>query len=557
MNDRAMPGLLTLPLWPWLLAFVVHRAAVVALGFDGVYFWEECYRLLAAEALVGGWAIPLHELQADPYSGGSLVFAGLLAAASPLVGLSLLALKGVAIAWAATGMALWLAVAKRVGGRTAAHFLGLLWLAAPPVFVVFDTVGMGFHGNTVALTGLQWLLLFRVLDDPRRSAGRLVVWSAAAGLGVWFSYAAAVPLAVAIPWAVASGGLPAQRWPLAALGFAVGFSPWIAYQAVAGGGLEIVAATFAGRSGGDGFGLARLYDLTTRGVPAALHFRSLEAWGGVGLSRSFFAYPWLAVCALAWTACAIPLAARTSPAGNTRRERLAASPELPLLATFPVFLMVLASSNQEFNDHGVVPWFTFRTLVPALPFLFVAVALAASRAGVALRALLLGVPLVLGAVGSAQLLGDGNQQRPRREAEARATGAEALGHLLVFRHGTDPAIASTIDAIPAELRAAAWRGVGFSYAYLYGSRRSGTPLSSLTAALLAIDDEARGAALEGARLAIGAGLEQVAPLPPSPRREAIAAAIELAASGARPLVERDLACAASPREARRGDPAQE
>src|SRR5205085_35343 len=145
-------------LW-WLVAFVVHRALLIALGFDGVFFWEETYRLLIAEALRSGWAIPIYDLQADPYAGGSLVFAALTALAANIGGLSIMTVKAVALAWSALGMWLWLVVADRVFGRRVAHALGLVWLAAPPVFMVFNVVGQGFHSDTVTLSGLQWLLL--------------------------------------------------------------------------------------------------------------------------------------------------------------------------------------------------------------------------------------------------------------------------------------------------------------------------------------------------------------------------------------------------------------
>ncbi|MBY0396846.1 MAG: extensin family protein, partial [Thermoleophilia bacterium] len=69
------------------------RAVDIAwFAFDGVYFWEESYRVLVAEALRSGWAIPLQDLQADPYSGGSLVFAALTALASSLAPSSILTL---------------------------------------------------------------------------------------------------------------------------------------------------------------------------------------------------------------------------------------------------------------------------------------------------------------------------------------------------------------------------------------------------------------------------------------------------------------------------------
>ena len=97
-SSRRRPSFFPAPLAWWVVAFVVHRAIVIAFAFDGVFFWEEAYRLVIAEAIRGGWNIPLSDLQADPYAGGSLVFSALAALAAPVTGSSLVALKGVALA---------------------------------------------------------------------------------------------------------------------------------------------------------------------------------------------------------------------------------------------------------------------------------------------------------------------------------------------------------------------------------------------------------------------------------------------------------------------------
>ena len=523
-------------LW-WVAAFVLHRAAVIAFAFDGVFFWEEAYRLLVAEALRGGWNIPLHDLQADPYAGGSLVFSALAAVVTSVTGSSLVALKGVALAWSALGLWLWLLAADRVFGRTVAHALGFVWLAAPPIFVVFNVIALGSHSDTVTLSGLQLLLMYRYLDDPGRAGSRLVAWMAAAGLGLWFSYASALPIAAFTTYALLAGALPPRRWPAAALGFAVGFSPWIAYNLASGGSLDVVAKTFTGGDPARGY-LANLLDLTVHGTPVALYFRDIGIPGDVKVSRDFFSYPYLAVYAVSWAAMMLsPLLRIARAAARAGASRLAAvraviadCPELPVLVLFPLFLMVIAASNQQFNDYGVVRYITFRILVPALPSLFFAVALAASRARGPLRGAVFVAYAATALVGSGQLLADGNNGREAREAEARDFGAEAMGHLLVFKHGTEPVFRERIDALPPELRARAWRGVGYNLTALYGTDRRDSPSSELTAALSAADPAYRTSVIEGARLAVGPGLFQVAPRVVASHREELVAAIDRAGS---------------------------
>jgi hypothetical protein len=521
----------------WIAAFLLHRGAVLAFGFDGVFFWEEAYRLVVSEALRGGWAIPLHDLQADPYAGGSLVLSMLAAAATPLAGSSLTALKGVALAWNALGLGLWLVAVDRAFGRRAAHLLGFVWLAAPPVFVVFNVVAMGFHGDAVTLTGLQLLLLLRWLDEPSRR-GPLFAFAAAGGFGVWFAYSSAIPLAVMVAYAMVAGALVPSRWLVAGAGFVAGFSPWIAYNLAAGGSLAIVGQTFAG-SGERGYA-ERLADLVAHGVPAALYFRDIGIPGDVKMRREVLAYAYLALYAVAFVSLAVAAArgtaasassaaSRTRGAAGPLAARFASRPELAVLPVFPLFLAVIAASNHEFNDLGVVRWFTFRVLVPAVPSLFLAIALFAARSGPVVRAAALAICLVTAVVGSGQLLGAGSGSRELREPEALAIGAEAMGHLLVFKHGVDPELfRARIDALPEDLRAPAWRGVGENTVLLFTRGLATRPAAELTSALVACDPGYRAQCIEGARLATGPGTFQVAAMPPSPRRDELVAAIEAA-----------------------------
>jgi hypothetical protein len=528
-NGTAHDAQRSAPLWPWLVAFAAHRALVAWLGFDGVFFWEESYRLLVAEALRDGWPIPVHELQADPYSGGSLVFSALTALATLLAPSSILTLKGVAIAWNTAGLAMWMLVAERVAGRPAAHLSGLLWLVAPPAFVVFNTMGMGFHPDTIPLAGLQFLLLLGgPRETPRLDPARVAWWGFAGGFGCWFCYTSLIPFATGAVFALAAGRIAPRGWILAVAAFVFGFSPWIAHHFAAGGSAEVVAQTFGGSTGGPGGYLVRLYDLTVRGFPVALYFRDL------GVPRPLLSYAWLAVYAASFAGMLAPWIREVAVATRSRvpalRATLARHPELAILAVLPAVLVVMAASNQELNDYGRARFFTFRVAVTALPSALFAIAGTASRLRSGTRFTVLAFCTLTGIIGTAQLLADGNAGRVEAEATIRKTGAEAMGHLIVFKHGTDPVFAKIAAAMPNELQESVYRGLGFSFAHLYGTRRIDDLPAGLTTALRSVAPPHRGAALRGARDAIGRGLAQVAPLPPSPRRDELAAAIELAAA---------------------------
>ena len=43
------------------------------------------------------------------------------------------------------------------------------------------------------------------------------------------------------------------------------------------------------------------------------------------------------------------------------------------------FTIVIAGSNHGFNELGIVPFYAFRILVPALPAVFFAIAVASAR----------------------------------------------------------------------------------------------------------------------------------------------------------------------------------
>lgn len=514
-----------LALLGWVAAFVLHRALVLALGFDGVFFWEESYRLLVAEALRKGWNIPLHDLQADPYSGGSLVISALAALASPVLGTSLMALKIVALAWNALGLGLWLLLADRVFGRRAAHGLGLLWLVAPPIFVVFNLVAQGFHSDTTTLAGLQLLLLYRYLEDPARRRSLLAAWAVVGGFSVWFAYVSVLPLAAGALFALVCGALPLRVWPLAAGAFVVGLSPWLILSLPSGQALDIVAVTFTDSRGDQPSLLASLFDLVARGIPAALYFRDIGIPGDVKIPRGYFAYPWLAVFGASWIGVAVSL---------RRRRGLAQCPELPVLLLFPLFVVVIAASNMEFNDLGTVRFFTFRLLSPALPAAFLTIALAGAILPRAGRVAMLSVCVLTGLAGSGQLLLDGSRQRSALEADARGLGAEAMGHLLVFKHGTSARIEERIDALPEGLRARAWQGAGFNLVCLYTRELREEDAAALGRRLRALGPEARGPAVAGARLALGPGIVQVAPVPESPRREELKAVVDSVAGQTAP-----------------------
>lgn len=489
----------------WTAALVLHRVAVLMLGFDGTYYWEESFRVLAATSIWRGWGLSLYDLQADPYAGGSLVMSVLAVPAVAVFGPTLTALKLTGIAWTAAGFMAWMVLAWKHVGRAAAHGFAALFVLAPPLFLLFNLLVMGSHWETVTLAGLQWLLVAAYVRDEPAKTGRLVAWGVVAGLGIWFTYVSALVLAAGVVFALAGGRLPARRWPLLALAVLAGLLPWIAYNlATTGSGLAVVVRTFmpleyAGEHVVYWY-LAAVSDLLKKALPRALRFE-----GGALIGYVYWAVAWSCVAAAAV---------------STVRSR-----ELGLVGALVFFLatslLVVAGSEHTFQvEFAQLPFLTYRVLVPILPPLFLVCAAVLTARRSAVRAVALGVLVALGVAGTIQVAGIGASRRTALDAAALGTGAEVMGHLLVYKRGDDmAAIGESVGRLPKELQGAAARGVGFALAY----RMAFEPSLSLESLLSSIEREDLSAAdaIEGMRLALTSGREHVPAVPSTPGAQAL------------------------------------
>jgi hypothetical protein len=192
-----------------------------------------------------------------------------------------------------------------------------------------------------------------------------------------------------------------------------------------------------------------------------------------------------------------------------------------MLALFPLFIAMLAATDQVFLEYERVPFLSFRLLVPMLPPVIVVIAVATARLPSPLRRPVIALVAAISLAGTLHVLTAGASTRTRRATEARALGAEAAGHLLYYKHGADMALlAERIAAMPAELRGAAFQGVGFSLAYHYPPTQ---PVDAFAASLAQVPPAYRHDAVRGVRLALGTGMEQVKPLPSSHRTQELLA----------------------------------
>jgi hypothetical protein len=270
----------------------------------------------------------------------------------------------------------------------------------------------------------------------------------------------------------------------------------------------------------------RLGGLLASGRPAALEYHDARIPFAPDAPRVpwfVFAYPYYLLLAAGWIWCAFACA-RWRSRGDGRD----AGPLLAIVLIAPVFVALIAASNQIFdarvNRISRVPFLAYRVLVPALPALFVPLALALGRLPVLARRAAMLLVILLGTIASARIVLDGAETRSRIAREARTLGAGAVGQLLVYRHGDDVACAASVIAhLPEELRPAAFEGVGFGIAYHVPAER---PPDELARAAAAAPPPYREAIVRGMRLAFGAGTEQVAPATPDGRAERFLGAVD-------------------------------
>lgn len=128
-----------------VLAFVSTRLLWLALNPGSAVYWEESYRMVAAQELLGNPALSLLEYQADHYQGGSLVAIALAALAFVVHGTSPLTAKLPAVAFGTAIVALLFLVGRRAFGRSVGALAAAGYVAGPPLVAWSGLVVMGSH----------------------------------------------------------------------------------------------------------------------------------------------------------------------------------------------------------------------------------------------------------------------------------------------------------------------------------------------------------------------------------------------------------------------------
>jgi len=471
-----------------LCLFLALRLAVLLTSSSTLFYWEETAPLVVAEQLLARPRLPLLEYEASDYQGGPLVVAAMAVPLVWLFGASIPALKLVPLGFAAGTLVVWCGLLGRLFGSTTALLFGLLYALAPPGFVLFNFYGLGTHPETALFSAILVACMARLVAQPTAAPRVSLTIGFVAGFGLWFDYVTALTLAVVLPLGVALAPRILRRTPLFATGFALGFSPWLYYNATHGlPGLVRMREVFAG-TGGAGqlrgslanFG-ASLADLVSFresvGLPAAGWALLYVTGAAVGLATAF-----------------ATLRRHAGP------KRLVAV----LTVAYPMLVVAafLASSLAREPGHFSFP-VRARVLVVLYPFAFAGMALGLATAwrsvGLRRTAGLLAAALTLatGAVAWAGMLGHGRLDYT--PAQLRDMGCTVFGvYSTAAKNRDDPgrAVRNLASLRGAPCRDRAFAGYGWGQLILY---EQGAPLERVMAALDVVPLRWRPRAVEGFR----------------------------------------------------------
>src|SRR2546425_1390787 len=230
----------------FLLLFIASRLLYLVLlnpSYLFTYLGEELYRGTIAQELVTGLTMPFTEYRANIYAGGSLVRGALAAGFFVLSGPTLSALKLAPLLVFALALVFWYWTIQRHAGERVAGYFAMLFCFSPPVFTAYSVTAMGFHSESIVFSALTVFLLFKMLSvgaggasagpppalEEKPSPTFPALLGLTAGFGLWFCYTYGLTLLAMLGfWFWHDRGILRRRRVLwFALGFVVGFSPWI------------------------------------------------------------------------------------------------------------------------------------------------------------------------------------------------------------------------------------------------------------------------------------------------------------------------------------------
>jgi len=265
-------------------------------------------------------------------------------------------------------LALWYWTLQRAAGERVAGYFAMLFCFSPPKFTAFSVMAMGFHSESIVFSALTVFLLFRMLSEEKPSLAYPLLLGLTAGFGLWFAYIYGLTLLAMLGfWLWHEKGVlwrPHILW--FAMGFLVGFSPWIVMNLQT----HFAGLVIYGKNVWEHFGLEHLlHDLANpRSLVPYEFFAGIASEDPRDLPRRAvnLLYSLLYLGPILTAGILRLKTGRSAPAG-LRPIRL----RLVRFATMYVVMFALAV---QFSDFRFV-----RYHLPAYPFLFLFVAHSVAR----------------------------------------------------------------------------------------------------------------------------------------------------------------------------------
>ena len=370
----------------FLLLFVASRLLYLVLIEPGslpTEVTDELYLGVIAQELVTGLTLPFTEYRANSYSGGSLVIGALAAGFFHLFGPTFFALKLAPLLVSTLALVFWYWTIQRYASERVAGYFGLLFCFSPPLFTAYSVVALGAHSESIVFSALTVFLLFKMLSEEKPSRAYPVLLGLTAGVGLWFAYIYGLTLLALLGfWLWHDTGMLRQpRFAWFAIGFVMGFSPWIVMN---------LQTHFAGlviddKSVWEHFGLAHLWDGLARPRTLAPYeffatIASDDPWDlyrrVVNLLFSLlFLGPILTAGVLHLkTGRSAPVGVNDRGRGPRETRPSRTHPTQPTLVGFGILYAVVFTLAVQFSDFRAP-----RYHVPVYPFLFFLTAYSLAR----------------------------------------------------------------------------------------------------------------------------------------------------------------------------------
>jgi len=355
----------------FVLLFVASRLLYVVLvdpGYLLVQPSDELYVGTIAQELVTGLKLPFAEYRQTNYALGQLVIGALAAGFFLLFGPTVFALKLVSLLVFTLALIVWYRTVQRYAGERVAGYFAMLFCFSPPLFTTYSVAALGDHSQSIVFSGLTVFLLFRMLSEEKPSLAYPVLLGLTAGAGLWFAYIYGLTLlAMLALWLWHDrGGVRRPRILWFAMGFAVGFSPWIVMNLQT----HFAGLVVQGKNGWEHFGLAHLWE----GLAHPRKLAPYELFAGIasGDDRDLYRRAVNLLYSLLFlspilTAGVLRLQTGRSATAGPRPTRLT-------LVGFATMYVVAFALAAQLSDFGAA-----RYHLPAYPFLFVLVACSLAR----------------------------------------------------------------------------------------------------------------------------------------------------------------------------------